>query len=85
MPVQPIINTIHTVQTIFVPAPPPVVYQKAQVVYSRPVQTIWAQKNLIQLQRPVSAPKLSINYFSPPTYLVRNQPTFVPYELSVYR
>lgn len=66
-PVQPVTNTIHTVQTVFVPTPPTAIYQASQIVYTRPAQQIFIQESPIQLQRAVSAPKLSINYLSPST------------------
>lgn len=59
---------VHTVQTFFVPTPPP-----RQVIYQQP---IFRQENPVQvfqqLVRPSSAPKININYVSPSKTLPTN-------------
>jgi hypothetical protein len=62
-----LVKNIHTIQTVYVHGPPPQNFQP-----NNPHSQI---QNIVSMQRPVSAPKISINYSNhpaPTNFLAQN-------------
>lgn len=81
VPAPIVTNTIHTIHTIFVPAPPIIVQQVSHFFQNQ------SNPSIHLLGRPVSAPKATFNYISPcmPNSPNKTLPLSQPSQVSILR